>query len=159
MRFASFKLMLPRCVAGSALACLALLVSPAWAQEDGVFVDPDSPAAKEYALPLEQARREAGGGSQGAGADAAPLFGEGVKPSGNAATARGGDDGERSTAAGETPPEAGGERSPRRDVLPGVSLSSGDDGNGALALLLGGAGVLLLAGLGGFALRRRSTTA
>ena len=43
------------------LACAAAfaLASPAEAQDDQVFVDPDSPTAHEYEIPLEQARRDA----------------------------------------------------------------------------------------------------
>jgi hypothetical protein len=64
-----------------ALAALVLLVvaPSAVAQEDGVFVDPDSPAGKEYAVPIDQARGEAaGGGNRPPGEE--PLFGEGIEP-------------------------------------------------------------------------------
>jgi hypothetical protein len=47
-----------------------------------VFFDPDTPAGKEYAIPLEQARRDAGGGGQpGRGNEAGgqPLFGVGIE--------------------------------------------------------------------------------
>lgn len=50
------------------------------AQGSGVVVDPDSPAGKEYALPLESARRDAGGGG-GPDSSAAPLFGAGISRS------------------------------------------------------------------------------
>ncbi|MBS0548340.1 MAG: hypothetical protein JSR24_11360 [Proteobacteria bacterium] len=46
-----------------------------------VHFDPEGPAEKEYALPLEQARAEAlgtGGGKSHAGAETAPLFGVGI---------------------------------------------------------------------------------
>lgn len=53
------------------------------AQEEGVFVDPDSPAGTEYAIPVEEARREASGdpdGKDSTGAPRqAPLFGAGIK--------------------------------------------------------------------------------
>lgn len=50
-----------------ALVAAALLGLPAEAsaQRGGVIVDPDTPAGKEYAIPLESARREAGGGGVG----------------------------------------------------------------------------------------------
>jgi hypothetical protein len=51
------------------------------AQEGGVFIDPDSPAGTEYAIPLDQARREATGGKAGPGSTSAgqePLFGAGI---------------------------------------------------------------------------------
>jgi hypothetical protein len=49
-----------------------------------VHFDPDSPAGKEYALPLDQARGEAIGGSESdrGAAPGAPLFGVGVSPPG-----------------------------------------------------------------------------
>jgi hypothetical protein len=59
---------------------LVLMASPsAAAQEDGVFVDPDSPAGKEYAVPIDQARGEAAGGSNRPPGEE-PLFGEGIEP-------------------------------------------------------------------------------
>ena len=50
------------------------------AQDNGVHVDPDSPAGKEYALPLDSARRDTSGSPNGTGASgqSAPLFGAGV---------------------------------------------------------------------------------
>src|SRR5665811_1977608 len=46
----------------------------------GVHFDPDSPAGKEYALPLDEARDEAVGEGQpdGASGASAPLFGVGT---------------------------------------------------------------------------------
>lgn len=63
----------------AATAAFATLAPVATAAE--VHFDPDSPAGKEYALPLDQARDEAAGGKA---ADRppgvpAPLFGEGVE--------------------------------------------------------------------------------
>ena len=81
-------------------ACL-ILAAPAVAQEDGVFVDPDSPAGKEYAIPLEEARRHgAGGGAPGAGQ---PLFGAGIERAPSATEsgeARGGAGGSASGGGG-----------------------------------------------------------
>jgi hypothetical protein len=72
----------------AALGALLLLGTPgaASAQERGVHVDPGSPAGKEYAIPIERARREAAGGQKLAPAAAptqtavVPLFGQGIKP-------------------------------------------------------------------------------
>src|SRR3954469_3314415 len=55
------------------------------AAEPGVHVDPGSPAGKEYALPLDQAKRDAGAGTGQAGrpggsSGRSALFGEGIKP-------------------------------------------------------------------------------
>src|SRR3712207_6668800 len=62
---------------------IAMLLAPAGAlaQDDGVFIDPDSPSAKEYEIPTESARREASGrkGKVKSGARDAPLFGEGIE--------------------------------------------------------------------------------
>ena len=68
----------PRSRAATALvaACLALPAS-AGAQEPGVTIDPGDPAAKEYAIPLEAARRAAAGDGALATGEA-PLFGAGV---------------------------------------------------------------------------------
>jgi hypothetical protein len=71
------------------LGALLLLGTPgaATAQERGVHVDPGSPAGKEYAIPIERARREASGGSKITSGNATtqaaapvPLFGQGIKP-------------------------------------------------------------------------------
>lgn len=62
------------CVGLWALA--TVLPAAALAQGDDVFVDPDSPAGKEYAIPIDEARREASGRDGAPGS--APLFGEGV---------------------------------------------------------------------------------
>jgi hypothetical protein len=51
-----------------------------------VHVDPGSPAGKEYAIPIERARREASGGAKINAGSAptpiaqVPLFGQGIKP-------------------------------------------------------------------------------
>jgi hypothetical protein len=57
--------------------------SGASAQEDGVTVDPESPSAKEYAIPLDAARRQANPNDRAraqrtAEDDPAPLFGAGI---------------------------------------------------------------------------------
>jgi hypothetical protein len=49
------------------------------ALEPGVFVDPGSPAGKEYSVPLS-VLREAGSGHQGVGDETEPLFGIGISP-------------------------------------------------------------------------------
>ena len=60
------------------------MISGTVARDDGVFVDPDSPAGTEYAVPLEQARQEAtgtsGAGAAGISGDQ-PLFGVGIERS------------------------------------------------------------------------------
>jgi len=74
--------------------------------QDGVFVDPDSPSGKEYAIPLEEARRDAG--AQGRpdrvrpGERSAELFGAGVGDGGSPPQAG------RETDAGSDRPAADG---------------------------------------------------
>jgi hypothetical protein len=65
------------------LATSWLTVTPltASALEPGVHIDPGSPAAKEYALPLNQARRT-GAEATSAGSSETP-FGAGIKPPGS----------------------------------------------------------------------------
>jgi hypothetical protein len=139
-----------------------------------VHFDPQSPAGKEYALPLPQARSEALGTD--APADP-PLFGVGIgDPSGGegraggtsggkaAATVRGegrkhkGRSGAHAggggKAGGDTPSRGSGGEPSRPVVVPSASY----DASGAIALL---GGLILLAVLAGFVLRlspgRRAT--
>ena len=158
MSFASFLRMSrsARVFAAAAAACACCTASAA-AQGDGVFVDPDSPAAKEYELPLEQARQDAvtGGDRTQANRGSAPLFGEGVTPAAKKPARRETSRDSTSRGSQQGTKGAGAERL----ALPNADLRADEDGSGALALLAGGAGVLLLAGLGGFALRRRSSPA
>lgn len=164
----------------SAALTLALTASTAAAQEDGVTVDPNSPAGKEYVLPIDQARRDAtgGGGSKGGksqGGRPTPAFGEGVRP-------------ETAPSGSEAPPRSGGttpaDSTPRSASSPPATLSSsaqtassvqrkqernnidralvkasaGDGGanDGSLALLGGGVAVMVLGVAAGLALRRRA---
>jgi hypothetical protein len=62
---------------------MGLLAPAALAQsgpEPGVTVDPNSPAGKEYALPVPKARQDAQGKTKKKSSSDAPLFGQGVKP-------------------------------------------------------------------------------
>ncbi|MEA2320228.1 MAG: hypothetical protein QOD81_78 [Solirubrobacteraceae bacterium] len=86
MRLASLKRMIRVLrLLFSTLLVAGLLAPAAHAQsepEPGVTIDPDSPAAKEYALPVDSARKAAQGkATKKKSTDKkAPLFGEGVKP-------------------------------------------------------------------------------
>src|SRR3954447_241965 len=80
-----------------AARAIVALVAFAWmlgtagavaAQEPGVYLDPDSPAGKEYAIPLDFHRAQAVGRDAVEGT-AQPLFGVGITPA--AAGARGSD--------------------------------------------------------------------
>lgn len=136
------------------LSAVALPAQPAAAQ-DGVHFDPDSPAGKEYALPLDQAREEAsGGGSDGASGERAPLFGAGIAGRNSGSEGTPGRDGEVSgqgeTAEADTPGSRASIRSGREVRLAAV-------GNGfplmrgvwmaAAIMLLGGALALVFRGL------------
>lgn len=139
------------------LAACASAASPASSvAANGVHFDPDSPAGKEYALPLDQARNEAAGeegteeiGSGGESAESAPLFGKGVSRGGaEAAQPNGGATG--------SPPD--GQAAPGGNGGSGGASAAGeltDEGEGYSVLAgIGLVAVVVLAGLGlGLALR------
>jgi hypothetical protein len=165
----------------------ALFAQSAAALEPGVHVDPGSPAAKEYALPVSQARG-AGGGSEGSHEQ---LFGAGIKPpssgsprggsprggSAGSGSARGGSPSSPTARRGAS--KAAGAASPRSaagtgatraiDSQPTPSLvrraadrqSSSDGGSSWPVLLGGGVLVLVLGAFAGVVLRhgRRATSA
>ena len=83
----------------------------ATAQDDGVHVDPNSPAGKEYALPLDSARRDAGGGATSGGGTSsysAPLFGVGISERGGSSSGREGKSGSASGGGQAEGPNDGG---------------------------------------------------
>jgi hypothetical protein len=145
---------------------LVLLPCGAWGAgpEPGVHVDPGSPVAKEYVLPLNQARNI--GHGPGESASSPRLFGTGIaspRPSRSAATTT---KGAGADAGGRRKLAASGSSSStrRRMTLPdasGLDLAArSDSGHGSLlALLGGGIAVLALGGIGAAAVRRsrRST--
>ncbi len=152
----------------AAFTALLLAVAaavPAAAQEDGVFVDPDSPAGKEYASPLEQARRDAaggggagGGGGSSGGSAGQPLFGVGIARAGETMNQGSGKGSGRDGAAAAK--ASGGDDSARaRDLAPNARSSAAieaaaSEGSDAL-LSVGVAAAVLAAGLlAGFGLRR-----
>jgi hypothetical protein len=150
------------------LLCAIGLVLPAAALaqgDEGVTVDPNSPAGKEYALPTDAARRAAG---TRASAGDHPLFGVGIAPRGPNSPSSGGgaSAGPTTGGAGKTVSQrgSGGSRdagSTRKrasrtrsvDPTPGlavrpVDLASPQDGSAlwaagaaVLALLLGALGL------------------
>ncbi len=145
---------------------LSISTQAATGLEPGVHVDPGTPAAKQYALPLSQAR-EMGRGGAGAGASSS-LFGAGIgsarshhaavaaKDAGSNARGGAGSD------AREEPHRRSRESSPSsQSTLASLDASHLDiathegSGDGSLLALLGGAiAVLLLGGSGGVAIRR-----
>lgn len=136
-------------------ASFALLAGPAAAQDDGVYIDPDSAAAKEYAIPLDSARRaaqpQAGTGGEGAAASTAPaaapavpLFGEGVEKRRGGGSDSAGGSADDPAARTPEPGEPGGALRPTASVQPSASFWT-----------FGIAGaILLLGGSAAFALRR-----
>jgi hypothetical protein len=155
----------PRLTAFSVLFGLGCLASPGLASAKlapGVHVDPNSPAAKEYVLPLNQARQTGAGASNHRGS---ALFGAGIK-----AAAGGAKSSSSSATDPNGPPGSGQEGSTARGSLgsssgspsstPTLALRSAMSrptpaGNGSLlALLGGGVAILVLGGFGGTIMRR-----
>jgi hypothetical protein len=152
---------------GLATSCFAAPVQAAAGLEPGVHADPGSPAAKQYALPLEQARR-AGMGTATRRSSSDVPFGTGIKPGGSGgarrrSASRGNGNGNGNGGATRTPrskPDDTPTGSSHKTVtLPGSvlrSASSRASGDGSLlALLAGAAAVLILGGLGGTLVQRR----
>jgi hypothetical protein len=107
----------------SALAGALTFAAPAAALEPGVFVDPGSPAGKEYSIPLSELRGAATGHAP-IGSQAQPLFGVGIGP------ARASGQPARGVSAGRT----GSPRRPRGQRGGGAnagSRSGGRSGTGA----------------------------
>jgi hypothetical protein len=150
----------------------ALLAPPASALEPGVHVDPGSPAAKEYALPVNKARGTGkAGGSEGGSEEAhEQLFGAGIKPpsSGSpggsrSATPRAPRNASRvggRASPGARKGSAGAQAAPALVRRVANGRSSGGGGSSALVLLGGGVAVIVLGALAGIVLRhgRRPTS-
>jgi hypothetical protein len=153
-------------MAGFAALASLLFSGPAFAQEDGVFIDPDSPSAKEYSLPLESERRQADpsqepGASIVQGARESPIFGAGIVRAGKGeGSSRSGT--RRSAADKAAERRAGAAASPQESdakVLEAAMSNPGPPAGGiGVALIIGGVaiGVLLLGGVAGMLLRRRA---
>jgi hypothetical protein len=148
-----------------ALLVLVVAAPPAIARDDGVSVDPDSPAGVEYAVPLDQARRDAtgtaGGGS--AGTDhGQPLFGVGIERasagSGGGGGAKGSGGSGRSAGTGGS--SGGGTQAGAgeagRNGASAAAIEVAASGGSSTGLLSAGIAVagLLLGLLGGLGLRR-----
>lgn len=132
------------------------------ALEPGVHVDPGSPAAKEYALPLSQARQTGQGSASRAGAPEA-LFGAGIsskrsRPARARPSARGGAPDEvaqssQRLASARSKATVGASGDLERQA---PSQQGGSDST--LALLGGSVLVLVLAAFVGVVLRGRRTS-
>lgn len=104
-----------------ALAASWAIAGPAAALEPGVFVDPGSPAGKEYGIPLSELRGAASGHVP-AGNQSPPLFGIGISAHG----ARGG-------VSPSAPRGAGSRHSPRAHTTAGRRAAAASRGAGARA--------------------------
>jgi hypothetical protein len=163
---------MPRAVVAFLVASLALPTA-AQAQGPGVFVDPDSPAGTEYAIPLEEARRNGAPDAEprrgGGGADP-PLFGEGITraPSGSAAgggsagsagggegSGDGGGDGDRGAGKRGDGEVLGAQETARERHRSSMAVEAAARGGSDALLTAGIAGAVLAVGLlVGFGLRR-----
>jgi hypothetical protein len=137
-----------------ALGCAPASALAATGLEPGVHVDPGSPAAKQYALPLNQARQTGGGASTSSGS-AAP-FGAGIKPPGSGGpghAAGGSSHGAHREATGATSSDT---VSPVPAIVRAANSRASSGGDGSLLALLGGGVVILVLGAFGGTLMRRS---
>jgi hypothetical protein len=147
----------------SAAAVLALVPAAPVHAQTGVHVDAGSPSDKEYAIPLDSARRDAASGGNGdlgsspgtSGSAPAPLFGEGVGNASGDSPKGTGRRGQRSSTSGDgassgpTVNDAITGTQPVRATVPAGGAKSTLT-IGALAL-----SVLLLGGVLGSIARRR----
>jgi len=150
---------------------LALTAPPAAAQDE-VFVDPDSPSGREYAIPLEEARRNAASGGPPSrvqpGERSAELFGAGVGEDGGPPGSAG--DPRQGGGGSDSAPGTGGAGDGGAGAVPGADGpgTAGERSGGSLreattagsqgdVLLVGaiGVGVLALGAIAGLAGRRR----
>jgi hypothetical protein len=145
-------------LAAFAVSCLAVPV-PALGLEPGVHADPGSPAAKEYALPLNQARRTGGPPTNNEGSSTGAPFGAGIKPpgsgrSGGARSSVGNNPhGARRGASGAVSSDVG---TPVPAIVLRAASSRASGGDGSLLTLLGGAVVVLILGAFGGTIMRRN---
>lgn len=139
---------------GAVVAALVLLPQAA-ALAGEVHFDADSPAGKEYALPLDRAREEAAGAGKtdGPAGEKAPLFGEGVSSGGGGPQAGGaggnGPGGETGIGQGRQEPGAKVERS----AAVAAAISDSDSGYALSSAILWLAALAALAGIVALVLR------
>lgn len=140
----------------------APLVPAALGLEPGVHVDPGSPAATEYALPLNQARQTGQRAATNEASSASAPFGAGIRPPGSGGSsppglrANGGRPGARHALSGVPRAGARGTRvTVPAAVLRASSSRASSGGDGSLPALLGGGfATLILGGFGGMLMRR-----
>jgi hypothetical protein len=146
-------------VAGAAATGIGAPVAAA--AEPGVHVDPGSPAGKEYALPVDQARHDAGGAATGGGSGSGggpssgsgstgggALFGAGVRPSGQRPGTGG-------STTGGRPGQGGTQGTSHRDGVAAAIPAASSSGDSMTGPVLGiAAGVVLLGLVAGLSARR-----
>jgi hypothetical protein len=145
-------------------AASATTVQPTSGVEPGVTIDEGSPAAKEYALALTQARHTGSSGTRASSSEA--PFGAGIRPPSTpstpgasaAAPARGKGSSRGGAGTGGKSAANGSEGPSSTASLPASILRSDHAGTSSgdgslLALLGGGVAILVLGGLGGVVLR------
>jgi hypothetical protein len=126
-----------------------------------VHIDPNGPAGQQYAVPLDNARGQFSDHSNARGVPGskakAPLFGEGIGPSGPSggeslkaqAQAQGSGGGRKSSTPGQTGAPG------TRALIPLSSLRDAGSGSGSQLALAGLIAAVLLVGAGlGFGVRR-----
>jgi hypothetical protein len=140
----------------AALLSLAVvpLAAPIAQADDGVTVDRNSPSAKEYAIPLDEARSDATGGASRSGAGGGPVpFGEGVTTPERSSSPSSGPARKKSTkkdrtsttARTTTEPSSDEDADPTRTVA-ASPVGGGDSGSSSGQALAGGAALVILAG-------------
>ena len=143
-----------RAFLAAALLSLAV-VAPVAHAADGVTSDDNSPSAKEYAIPLDEARSDAAGGASRSGSDGAPEpFGQGVtvpqrtSPSSSSEPARKSTKKDRSskTVRSATEPPSSSDAEPARTVSAQPAGGGSDSGSSSGQALAGGAALVILAG-------------
>lgn len=142
----------------AAAVVLALVPPQQQASAKGVFFDPESPAGKEYALPLDQAREEAGAvGTVGGGTgEKAQLFGAGISGLGAGPGSPGGGTG--ADQAGTPPGNAvkgqrGGTRRPHKAAVVAAAISSPNRSYAVSSAILWIAAIVALGGVTALSLR------
>lgn len=104
------SLALRRLLVCAVASAASLPVAPAIAQQPGVTYDPDSPAGRQYGLPLADAPTPRASKQKGRAAqprqDDVTLFGSGIKPSEGSTSRNAEDRGAPSSSGSRTPPPA-----------------------------------------------------
>lgn len=142
-------------------AVLLAFAGPVAAQSGGVFIDPGSPTAKEYGIPLETARRQANPGADPKapiqqGEHASPLFGEGISTASGRGTKADGSSGSPSTKGSGAGAGAGAGMTPPQVLQAASNPGTPTGGASTPAVVVAVAfGVLVLGGGTGLLLRRR----